>query len=117
MTLQRLARELEETARQTAALVDSIGTALDILADRGLDPDAARRRAADMIVSALQGQDRIEQRCHNLALAVRRFDLLPPGASPALYDEIWSSLTLDELRQPQQHRAGPQGDMLDTELF
>ena len=53
-----------------------------------------------MIVTALQGQDRIEQRCQNMALAVRQFALLPPTAPDSVYDEIWASLVLDELRVP-----------------
>lgn len=101
MTLQKLARELDETARQTAALVEDIAAALAVLSDRTLDPAVARDRAAGMIVTALQGQDRIEQRCHNMALAVRQFALLPPTAPDSVYDEIWASLILDELRMPE----------------
>jgi hypothetical protein len=114
MTLQRLARELEETARQTASLVDAIAEALNVLGDSRLEPEAARRRATAMIVSALQGQDRIEQRCHGLASATRRFDLLPPDAPEEFYDAIWESLSLDELS-----RAGTVGKPAeqDAELF
>jgi hypothetical protein len=113
MKLQRLARELEETARQTASLVDSVASVLDVLADPLLNADEARRRASAMIVTALQGQDRIEQRCHNLALLTRRIDLLPPDAAEALHDDIWASLALDELRGA----AAPQADEFDAELF
>ncbi|MGP1614612.1 MAG: aminotransferase class III-fold pyridoxal phosphate-dependent enzyme, partial [Pollutimonas bauzanensis] len=45
----------------------------DFLADKNLTTDASIREAMQMIVTALQGQDRIEQRCHNMALAVRQF--------------------------------------------
>jgi hypothetical protein len=62
--------------------------------------DATVREAVQLIITALQGQDRIEQRCHNMALAVRQFALLPPTAPDSVYDEIWASLTLDELRVP-----------------
>jgi hypothetical protein len=100
MTLQRLARELDETARQTGSLVDAIGEALAVLANKQLSDDYARGQAIGMIVSALQGQDRIEQRCQNMALAVRQFALLPANTPDAVYDEIWASLVLDELRVP-----------------
>src|SRR3954463_873991 len=100
MSLQKLARELDETARQTAAMVEGITYALEILADRSLNSEASRKEAVAMIVSALQGQDRIEQRCQNMALAVRQFALLPPSAPETDYDEIWSNLVLDELRVP-----------------
>ena len=78
MSLQKLARELDETARQTSALVEAIGEALETLADPALSGEYARHEATAMIVRALQGQDRIEQRCQNMALAVRQFALLPP---------------------------------------
>jgi hypothetical protein len=100
MTLQKLARELDETARQTAAMVDGITDALAVLADRELQPDQRTRQAVAMIVSALQGQDRIEQRCQGMALAVRQFALLPPTAPDSDYEEIWANLVLDELRVP-----------------
>jgi hypothetical protein len=115
MTLQRLARELEETARQTATLVDSIGAALTVLTDSSLDAEEARRRTATMIVTALQGQDRIEQRCRDLALAAQRFEELPSGAPITLCDEIWASLKLDELRLARRPGGCEAGD--DTELF
>jgi len=101
MTLHRLARELDETARQTAALVDAIGDALAVLSNADVGAEAARTRAAAMIVQALQGQDRIEQRCRNMTIAVSRFAALPPGSPDAAYEAIWSSLGLDELRLPE----------------
>lgn len=115
MTLQRLARELEETARQTAVLVDSIGAALTVLTDPTLDAEEARRRTATMIVTALQGQDRIEQRCRDLAVAAQRFEQLPTGAATGLSEEIWASLTLDELRLARIPVVCEAGE--DTELF
>lgn len=98
MTLHRLARELDETARQTAVLVDSIANALTVLSNGATGSEFARSEAASMIVSALQGQDRIEQRCRNLAAAVRQFATLPPTAPAAAYEAIWEKLSLDELR-------------------
>ena len=100
MSLQKLARELDETARQTAAMVEGISDALAVLADKNLLPDQRQRQATAMIVNALQGQDRIEQRCQGMALAVRQFALLPPTAPESDYEEIWANLVLDELRVP-----------------
>ena len=117
MTLQRLARELDETARQTAALVDAVGEALQVLADKQLSSDFARREAVAMIVSALQGQDRIEQRCQNMALAVRQFALLPPDTGDEVYDEIWANLVLDELRVPALSGVAAKSPHGEVELF
>jgi len=117
MTLQRLARELDETARQTAALVDAVGEALTVLADNKLSADYARREATAMIVAALQGQDRIEQRCQNMALAVRQFALLPPTTPDSVYDEIWASLVLDELRVPSLSGVAARPSRGEVELF
>lgn len=100
MSLQKLARELDETARQTAAMVEGVSHALEILASSSSDCAQAAREASAIIVNALQGQDRIEQRCQNMALAVRQFALLPPTAPDSDYDEIWANLVLDELRVP-----------------
>ncbi|HTM78122.1 MAG TPA: hypothetical protein VL133_10905 [Devosia sp.] len=117
MSLQKLARELDETARQTAGMVEGITDALDVLADPTLDREKAVRDAIQMIVTALQGQDRIEQRCHNMALAVRQFALLPPTAPDSIYDEIWTSLTLDELRVPALSGIAAHSTHGEPELF
>ena len=117
MSLQRLARELDETARQSAAMVEGVTQALEVLAHQSRRPEETRREAVDMIVSALQGQDRIEQRCQNMAMAVRQFALLPPGAPDSVYDEIWSSLVLDELRVPGLSGVAAYGVHGDAELF
>ncbi len=117
MSLQKLARELDETARQTAAMVEGITYALEILADRSMEPEAAKREAVAMIVNALQGQDRIEQRCQNMALAVRQFALLPPTAPESDYDEIWSNLVLDELRVPALSGVAVARSTGDVDLF
>jgi hypothetical protein len=100
MSLQKLARELDETARQTSAMVEGVTHALEVLADRSLERAEAQKEAVAIIINALQGQDRIEQRCQNMALAVRQFALLPPTAPDSDYDEIWANLVLDELRVP-----------------
>jgi len=117
MSLQKLARELDETARQTASLVDAIAQVLETLADPAMNGEAVRRRAAAMIVTALQGQDRIEQRCQNLALAVRQFAMLPPTAPDSDYEEIWASLVLDELRVPELSGVAKAVSSGDAELF
>jgi hypothetical protein len=117
MTLHRLAREIDETARQTAALVDAVGEALALLSNVELGADSARRAAAAIIVSALQGQDRIEQRCQNMARAVRQFALLPASTPDAAYDEIWAGLMLDELRVPELSGVAVKSSCGEVELF
>lgn len=117
MSLQKLARELDETARQSAAMVEGVTMALEVLADRSRHSEETRKEAISMIVSALQGQDRIEQRCQNMALAVRQFALLPPTAPAEVYDEIWSSLVLDELRVPALSGVAAHGVHGEAELF
>ena len=117
MSLQKLARELDETARQTAAMADAVSEALETLSDKKLSSDFARAEAIAMIVSALQGQDRIEQRCQNMALAVRQFALLPPTAPDSIYDEIWASLILDELRVPSLSGVAAKPSRGEVELF
>jgi hypothetical protein len=117
MALQRLARELDETARQTLAMVDGVAAALALLADKSLDAEAARTEAARIIVQALQGQDRIEQRCRNMALAVRQFERLSPHTPAHVYDEIWSNLVLDELRVPALSGSAAYGTHGEVELF
>lgn len=117
MSLQKLARELDETARQTAAMLEGITDALQLLAEKNLSKDPTVREAVQMVITALQGQDRIEQRCHNMALAVRQFALLPPTAPDSVYDEIWSSLTLDELRVPSLSGIAAHPSHGDVDLF
>jgi len=117
MSLQKLARELDETARQTAGMVEGVIQALELLSDSEVPADEARRGAIRLIVNALQGQDRIEQRCQNMALAVRQFALLPPTAPDSVYDEIWASLVLDELRLPALSGSAAHGTHGEAELF
>ena len=117
MTLHRLAHELDETARQTAALVDAIGDALAVLFDHDPNAENARSRASAMIVRALQGQDRIEQRCRNMTIAVSQFAALPPGSPDAAYEAIWSSLGLDELRLPELSGIAAKVTAGEPELF
>ena len=117
MSLQKLARELDETARQTAAMVEGITDALAVLADKNLTPEQRQRQATAMIVNALQGQDRIEQRCQGMALAVRQFALLPPTAPDSDYEEIWANLVLDELRVPALSGVAANPSSGEVDLF
>lgn len=117
MTLQKLARELDETGRQTAAMADTVTRALEVLSDASLDSGEARRVAARMIHAAIQGQDRIEQRCQNMALAVRQFALLPTDAPDSVYEQIWSRLILDELRIPALSGIARNVSSGDVEIF
>ena len=117
MSLQKLARELDETARQSAAMVEGITLALEVLADKNLTFDQAKKEAVAMIVSALQGQDRIEQRCQNMALAVRQFALLPVTSPDSDYDEIWANLVLDELRVPALSGVAATPSQGEVDLF
>ncbi|ODT51225.1 hypothetical protein [Devosia sp. 63-57] len=117
MSLQKLARELDETARQTASMLEGITDALALLVEKQMTTDPTIREAVQMIVTAMQGQDRIEQRCNNMALAVRQFALLPPTAPDSVYDEIWASLTLDELRVPALSGIAAHQAHGDAELF
>ncbi|KKB78288.1 hypothetical protein VW35_11630 [Devosia soli] len=117
MSLQKLARELDETARQSAAMIQGITEALDLLTEANASKSASVREAMNMIVTALQGQDRIEQRCRNMALAARQFSLLPPTAPESVYDEIWQGLTLDELRVPALSGVAANAASGEIELF
>lgn len=117
MSLQKLARELDETALQTAGMADGVVQALEILGDASVSAEEARRLAVNVIIHALQGQDRIEQRCRNMAHAVRQFALLPLGTPAAVYDEIWSGLVLDELRVPALSGTATHGIHGEAELF
>lgn len=117
MSLQRLARELDETARQTAEMVDGVAQALELLSDKTVEPERARREAIHLIVHALQGQDRIAQRCQNMALATRQFARLPQGTAAEVYDEIWATLVLDELRVPALSGSASRGVHGEVELF
>jgi hypothetical protein len=115
MSLQKLALELDETARQSAAMLDGIAQALQLLTRRSTDPVV--QQASQMIVVALQGQDRIEQRCHNLATAVRQFDAVPDNAPEDALGEIWAGLNLDELRVPALSGIAATQSHGDAELF
>lgn len=111
MTLNRVASELDETARLSASLSDSIGAALQVLSARSGASDADHGEAIRRIVIALQTEDRVAQRCQHLAVALRQFAELPPGSPPAVEREIWTRLPMEELRGPQDRHPR------DAELF
>ena len=117
MALTRLARELEETARQSAEMVDAIAAAVTLLTDPDIGDHEARAEAARMIVTALQGQDRIEQRCRNLAVAARQLSAPNRGNAPADSDAVWSSLKLDELRIKALSGIAARGVHGEAEFF
>ncbi|HZY68303.1 MAG TPA: hypothetical protein VFE52_06930, partial [Devosia sp.] len=91
--------------------------ALAVLNSRELTPEQRQKQATAMIISALQGQDRIEQRCQGMALAVRQFALLPPTAPDSDYEEIWANLVLDELRVPALSGVAANASSGEAELF
>jgi hypothetical protein len=117
MTLQRLARDLDETARQTALMVDGMAAVLELLNQPGAGCERVRKEAMRMIVHALEGQGRIERRLQNMALAVRQIALLPPDAGEEVYEEIWSSLVTDELRGPTPGAVAARGIDGEADLF
>jgi hypothetical protein len=98
-------------------MVDGITEALAALSDETMSPEAARAEAVLRIIVALQGQDRIEQRCRNIAHAVRQFARVPHDAPEAAFDEIWASLSLDELRLASMSGIAATETHGEAELF
>lgn len=117
MGLQKLARELEETARQTAEMVDGITASLLTLGDTAIDCNAARSTAIRQIVVALQMQDRIEQRCRNMAEAARKMAELSGADSDEDVESVWTSLTLDELRDESLSGVAARTESGEVEFF
>jgi len=117
MSLARLAKELEETAVQTGMMAAGVTEALATLSDRSIGEDTARDRATAQILHALQAQDRIEQRCQNLALIVARLVSSNPAIDHEKFDELWSSLMLDELAVPELSGIAERGEHGEFEPF
>jgi len=117
MSLERLAKELEETARQTSGMVEGVTEALAVLADTGVAYPAARELAVQKIIMALQGQDRIEQRCRNLAEAVRNLVASDKSINHPRFDEIWAHLSLDELAVPELSGIASRTRSGEVDLF
>lgn len=117
MGLHKLARELEETARQTAEMVDGITASLLTLGDTSIDCNTARSTAIRQIVVALQMQDRIEQRCRNMAEAARKMADLHQADESSSSKGVWSSLTLDELRDDSLSGIAARTNSGEVEFF
>lgn len=117
MSLERLAKELEETARQTSNMVSGITEALTTLGNTKVDTDVARTQAVQQIIIALQGQDRIEQRCLNMAEAVRNLVASDKAIDHPRFDEIWAHLTLDELAVPELSGIAGRTESGEVDLF
>lgn len=117
MSLERLTKELEETARQSAEMVEAVTAALSLLTADDGNSDDARKEAVQRIVVALQAQDRIEQRCMNMVDAVRNLVALDTSIDHARFDEIWAHLTLDELRVPELSGVASRTQSGDVDLF
>lgn len=118
MSLERIAKELEETARQTGVLAEGVTQALVMLTNQNSDTEGVRIAAATaQIIQALQGQDRIEQRCANMAEVVRRLIDCDNSIDHMHFDEIWSSLNLDELAVPELSGVAARTDSGDIDLF
>lgn len=117
MSLARLAKELEETALQTGLMAHGVTEALDMLANPGLTEAEVRVSASKQIISALQAQDRIEQRCRNLSLIIHQLIASNPAIDHAKFDEIWSSLNLDELAVPELSGIAERGEHGEFDMF
>lgn len=117
MSLERLARELDETARQTGEMAASISYAVKHLGEAARGDEKTREEAILNIVIALQAQDRIEQRCRNLARAVRELIASDRSIDHPRFDEIWSKLTLDELAVPEMSGIAAHIDHGECDFF
>lgn len=118
MSLDKLAVELEETARQTAEMIDKINDSLGVLMDNSRDSEEARNTAIQQMLIALQAQDRIQQRSDNIAKAARLMAKVIDDISENIeHKDIWSELTLDELRKPNLSGIAGRAKHDDIELF
>lgn len=116
MPFDRLAIEIDETASQMADLVAGIASVLDTLSDPETGDANARQAAATQILLALQAEDRIAQRCRDLAAFVREMAQMGLTDIDPRINELWTRRTLDELRlapgaRASDHVAG------DVDLF
>ncbi len=117
MSLKRLANELDETTRQTTEMVNGIIQALNTLQSEKTPCKETRAKAMHEIIFALQAQDRIEQRCNNMALAVRKMVDCDGKINNQQFDEIWSHLTLDELAVPKMSGVAGRVQHGEVDLF
>jgi hypothetical protein len=118
MSLSKLASELEETARQTAEMVERINDGLAILMDATQPAEQARGMAVTKIIMALQMQDRIEQRVADMVKAASQIAMIDRSSETETdLDAVWESLTLDELRRPELSGVAKRTGTDDIELF
>ncbi len=123
MSLKRLARELDENTRQTRELVNGIIKALNILQQANSSQNSAnsnddsRQRAIKQIIIALQAQDRIEQRCVNMASAIRKMVEQDSSIDDEQFDEIWSHMPLDELSRQKLSDSSTRIKHGEVDLF
>ena len=117
MSLERLARELDETARQTGEMAASISYSVQHMGECAKGCEDSREEAVKNIIIALQAQDRIEQRCRNLARAVRELVASDASIDHPRFDEIWRNLQLDELAVPEMSGMAAHVDHGEVEFF
>ncbi len=118
MSLERIAKELDETARQTEEMANGVTDALKTLSEAAPgSSEQAQKLAMAQIIHALQGQDRIEQRCRNMAKAVRNLIASDKTIDHPRFDEIWASLTLDELAVPELSGVAKRTESGEVDLF
>lgn len=117
MTLVKLATELDETIRQTRQMVADLNDALTALLDTELSPAQARLEATQRMLIGLQAQDRIEQRCSNINSVIYQMRQSESAFNEDRSDEIWQSLSLDELSKPELSGVCAQVSNGDVDLF
>ncbi len=117
MSLGKLAIELDETSRQTAAMVEKINEGLSTLMDGGRECSDSREAAIQQLIVALQAQDRIQQRCDNIAHAARSMAEFVEVSEKLDAVDVWADLTLDELRKPNLSGIAGRAKHDDIELF
>jgi len=117
LALHKLATELEETVRQTRQMASEVDEALMLLMESKDECAKVRADAATRIIVALQAQDRIEQRCLNIQAAIAMMMERSAGVDEKLFEDIWSSLNLDELSKPELSGAAQRLPHGEPELF
>lgn len=116
MSLAKIRNELEETIRQSRAMADAVNDALTVLLDDSTDLDARRAEISRHIIVGLQAQDRLEQRCTNIE---RVLDYMANAQSLSLEEDnaLWSTLSLDELANPNVTGKSAEEHAGEVELF
>lgn len=117
MAIQKLAVELDETIRQTRELVDSVTDALNVLMNKELSDKDARTTAINQIITGLQAQDRIEQRCTNITQAIEKLSQCTLKFDESKCADAWQSLSLDELSKPEMSGISARIPHGEVDLF